>query len=35
MLLIIILSILAVGVSIKIDNHSVKDAEEKFCNIEC
>jgi hypothetical protein len=35
MLLIIILLILAVGVSIEIDNSSVKDAKEEYCNIEC
>jgi hypothetical protein len=35
MLLIIILLVLAVGVSIEIDNNYIKDAGEEFCKIEC
>jgi hypothetical protein len=35
MLLIGIFLIVAVVVSAKIDNHSIKDAEREFCNIEC
>jgi hypothetical protein len=35
MLLITILLVLAFGVSIKIDNNYIKNAEEEFCKIEC
>jgi hypothetical protein len=35
MLLIIILLVLAIGVSIEIDNNYIKNAEDEFCKIEC
>lgn len=35
MLLIVILNLVLIAVSIKVDHNPVKDAEKEFCNIEC